>query len=164
MEDIKQQLINSAIEKGVCLQGQKHMDESDIASLVDYYVQNPDWCLERDYPALDTLIKYFSNVTDFGVYVGEQFQGETLTKKQTYILHHCCGLIYTGLDVATQTIPMFYVANGCRIKFRGVEETVKGVPPSVVPITVYGKNDVSARSNGAVRFSVSNANFVKPKQ
>lgn len=152
MENLKDSLLNTAHAKGICSEGYKQMLESaGVDAMVDYYVANPDWCLERSFPDLQTLTEKFSDCEDKGVFVNKTFNGELLNDLQTYIFHNCKGTIKVGLNVDKAIIPMLYLANGCRLRILGVGDTVPKVP-SEVPVYVFGKNDVSARNNKYVLF------------
>lgn len=154
MDNLKEILINTAHAKGICAEGYKQMLESaDIDAMVDYYVANPDWCLERNFPTLQMLSEKFADCEDKGVFVGKTFHGELLNDLQTYIFHNCKGTIMVGLNVDKAIIPMLYLANGCRLRIVGVGGIVPKVP-SEVPIYVFGKNDYSARDNKYVEFNI----------
>lgn len=152
--DIKRRLIEGAVKLGICHDGAKEMRGStDIDTLVDYYVANPDWCLERDFPDMQMLRCHFADVSNKGVFVDRTFNGETLNDLQTYIFHNCKGTIRVGLNVDKAIIPMLYLANGCRLRVVGVGDVVTKVP-SQVPVYVFGKNDISAKDNKYVSFNI----------
>lgn len=154
MNSIKETLINIAHAKGICAEGYRQMLESaDIDAMVDYYVANPDWCLERDFPTLPMLREHFPDAGNKGVYVDKTFHGELLNDLQTYIFHNCKGTIKVGLNVEKQLIPMLYLANGCRLRIIGIGDAVTK-KPSEVPVYVFGKNDLSARDNKYVEFNI----------
>ena len=154
MNNIKDILLNTAHAKGICADGYKQMlSSTDASAMVDYYVQNPDWCLERDFPTLPILSEQFANCEDKGVFVNKTFHGEVLNDLQTYIFHNCKGTIKVGLNVDKAIIPMLYLANGCRLRIVGIGEAVTKTP-SVVPVYVFGKNDYSAKDNKYVNFSI----------
>jgi len=152
VQEIKEALISGAQEKGICGPGYDRMLASDIDGLVDYYVANPDWCLERGFPALGFLRAHFTDRADKGVFVDRTFRGELLNERQAYIFHNCKGTIKVGLNVGKGIIPMLYLANGCRLHIVGAGDAKPG-KPSVVPVYTFGKNDVSARDNRYVKFS-----------
>jgi len=155
-DNLKQLLIDAACSKGICVPGQEKMMESDIDSLIDYYLANPDWCMERDYPSVGFLKERFNNIEDKGVYVGKTFHGEMLNERQVYVFHECRGTIRVGLNVDKGMIPMLYLANRCRLRIVGVGDfkplTANG--RSIVPVYIFGENDISARDNKYVRFNV----------
>ncbi len=151
MNELKSQLIEEARAKGICIDGYKEMRSDDTEALVEYYIQNPDWCLERDYPTLRTLKEHFSDIEDRGVFVGKTFHGEVLNDLQTYIFHKCKGTIKVGLNADKGIIPMLYVANGCRMRIVGVGNDCQA-RASVVPVYSFGSNDLSARDNRHVTF------------
>lgn len=152
MKEIKEKLMELARAKGICQPGYERMREGGVDSLVDYYVENPDWCLERGFPDLAILKEHFTGFEDKGVFVGRTFHGEVLNDLQTYIFHGCKGTIRVGLNVEKAVIPMLYLANGCRLRIVGVGE-VKPKKRSEVPVYEFGGNDVSAKDNGYVKFT-----------
>lgn len=162
MDFLKEKLINIADAKGICAEGHKTLLEcADKDALVDYYVQNPDWCLECDFPTLQMLRDHFSDAGKMGVYVDHTFHGEVLNNLQTYIFHNCKGTIKVGLNVEKQLTPMLYLANGCRLRIVGDGDTEFVKCRTQIPIYTFGKNDLSARDNKFVTFKVYNHSMIK---
>lgn len=155
VNNIKESLMQQARFKGICLDGYSQMRCDDIDALVDYYVENPDWCMERDFPTLDFLAEHFSDVSDKGVFVNRKFKGELLNDRQVYIFHNCRGNVKVGLNVDKAIIPMLYCANGCRMRFVGTGDFVpkRGSQRTHIPVYSFGENDISARSNKFVEFN-----------
>lgn len=152
MDSLKDKLINTAHAKGICAEGYKQMLESaDVDAMVDYYVAEPDWCLERDFPTLQMLRDHFPDAGNKGVFVDKTFHGELLNEQQAYVFHNCKGTIKVGLNVDKAIIPMLYLANECRLRIVGVGD-ITPLKPSEVPIYTFGKNDVSAKNNKYVEF------------
>lgn len=160
MKELKEVLIDTAHAKGICAEGYKQMlESSDIDAMVDYYSANPDWCLERDFPTLQTLSEKFSDYEDKGVFVNKTFNGELLNDLQTYIFHNCKGTIKVGLNVEKAIIPMLYFANGCELEIVGIGEVVLK-KPSEVPVYIFGNNDISAKDNRFVKFITYNHDLI----
>ena len=160
MNNIKDILLNTAHAKGICADGYKQMlSSTDARAMVHYYVQNPDWCLERDFPTLPMLREYFADESAKGVFVDHTFNGELLNDLQAYIFHNCKGTIKVGLNVDKAIIPMLYLANGCRLRIVGVGD-IKPQISSEVPIYTFGKNDYSARDNKFVKFNIYNHDLI----
>ncbi len=157
---MKDELVRVARERGICGEGYKRMLASDREGLVEYYIQNPDWCMERGFPDLQTLRSEFSDCEDKGVFVGKVFHGEELTERRVYIFHNCKGTIKTGLNLDSAVIPMLYVANGCRLRIVGTGVRMPLRDRPMVPVHVFGKNDVSARDNAYVRFDRYNRGLI----
>lgn len=147
--------MEAARSGGICSEGFLTMKHThSLGELVDYYVANPDWCMERDYPSLDVLREHFAHIESKGVFVDKHFKGELLNERQAYIFHNCRGTIKVGLNVDKSLIPMLYVGNGCRLCIVGTGEVrSRRKAMSVrVPVYIFGKNDVTARSNDYVTF------------
>lgn len=140
--------------KGICVDGYSEMRTDNLDMLVDYYIKNPDWCLERDYPTLQFLKEHFSNIEDRGVFVNKTFHGELLNDLQSYIFHNSKGTIKVGLNVDKAIIPMLYLANGCRLRIIGVGDwkPSRTKDRTLVPIYSFGRNDISAKDNVYVEF------------
>lgn len=153
ISELKHQLMQQARFNGICAEGYGLMRGYDRDSLIDYYVANPDWCLERNFPDMRMLADEFSDCESKGVFVGKTFHGEQLDELQTYIFHGCKGTIKVGLNIDKSIIPMFYIANGCRLRIVGVGQWVPARSRSVVPLYIFGKNDVSAKDNAYVKFN-----------
>lgn len=145
--------MDSARRKGICIDGFKSMRSFDVDRLIDYYIENPDWCMERDFPDLQTLRDHFTDVWNKGVFVDKHFEGETFSDKQTYIFHHCTGKINVELNKKKSIIPMLYFANGCKMEVTCSQEENKFAPISV-PIYTFGENDVKADDNEFANFKV----------
>lgn len=107
--------MSGARSGGICAEGYSQMRGYDRDQLIDYYLANPDWCLERDFPSLELLRREFSDIEDKGVFVGRVFSGETLCGKQAYIFHDCKGTVKVDMDYDNAVMPMLYFANGCRM-------------------------------------------------
>lgn len=128
---LKDELMRDAREKGICAPGYGLMRVYDREELISYYIANPDWCMERDFPSLELLRREFSGIEDKGVYIGKTFNGETFDSLQAYIFHNCKGTIKVAMDYDNAVIPMLYFANGCDIT---VSCEQKNTPPVRIPI------------------------------
>lgn len=157
--EIKEKLMADAKQNDICAEGYSHMRASDRDMLIEYYVANPDWCLERDFPKLEVLTEHFSDCEDKGVYVNKTFNGELLNDLQAYVFHHCKGTIKVGLNTEKAILPMLYIANGCRLRIVGIGD-VELPKRSEIPIYVFGKNDLSARNNRLVKFTKYSHNII----
>lgn len=135
MEDmqLKETLMDDARRGGICANGYSQMRSYDRDGLIGYYVQNPDWAIERGFPSLELLRREFSDIEDKGVFVGRTFDGETFDTLQTYIFHDCKGTIRVAMDYDNAVIPMLYFANGCKIR---VECEQKNDPAINVPLYI----------------------------
>lgn len=116
--ELKQMLMKDARDGGICAEGYGLMRGYDRDGLIDYYLQNPDWTVERGFPSLKLLRREFSDIEDRGVYVGKTFNGEVFSEKQVYIFHDCKGTIEVAMDYDNAIIPMLYFANGCEMEVR----------------------------------------------
>lgn len=150
--ELKSLLMGEARAGGICAEGYETMRCAvDAGALVDYYMANPDWCMERNFPDLPTLTESFSDCEDKGVFVNKVFHGELLNELPVYVFHNCKGSIKVALNVEKGLIPELYIANGCRLAVIGAGDFVPH-KASVVPICSFGKNDISAHDNRYVRF------------
>lgn len=153
MDNVKELLLEKAIAKGICDEGAKRITDSDREELVKYYLTNPDWAMERNIPDLQTLRDEFADLDDKGIFVGREFHGETLSDHLVYILHDCHGTIKVGLNIEKGLAPMLYVANGCRLRIIGYGTTTQR-SPMIIPVYIIGANDISARRNRYVKFTI----------
>ncbi len=101
--ELKEMLMQSARAKGICIDGFREMRTDSIGKLVDYYVANPDWCMERVFPSLEILRSEFSDCEDKGVFVGRTFNGEVLCEKQVYITTAKGKYVWVGMLI----MPLF---------------------------------------------------------
>lgn len=130
---MKETLMEDARRGGICAEGYGLMRGYDREELIGYYVQNPDWSIERGFPSLELLRREFSDIEDKGVYVGRTFDGEVFDKLQAYIFHDCKGTIKVAMDYDNAVIPMLYFANGCRMR---VDCEQKNDPAINVPLYI----------------------------
>lgn len=130
---LKETLMEDARRGGICAEGYELMRGYDREELIDYYVQNPDWSIERGFPSIKLLRREFSGIEDKGVYVGRTFDGEVFDKLQAYIFHDCKGTIRVAMDYDNAVIPMLYFANGCRMR---VDCEQKNDPAINVPLYI----------------------------
>lgn len=130
---LKETLMDDARRGGICAEGYGLMRGYDREGLIDYYLANPDWAIERGIPNLELLRREFSDIEDKGVFVGKIFDGEVFDKLQAYIFHDCKGTIKVAMDYDNAVIPMLYFANGCNIR---VECEQKNKPEIVVPLYI----------------------------
>lgn len=130
---LKETLMEDARRGGICAEGYGLMRGYDREGLIDYYVQNPDWCMERGFPSLELMHREFSDIEGKGVFIGKTFDGEVFDKLQTYIFHDCKGTIRVAMDYDNAVIPMLYFANGCNIR---VECEQKNDPAINVPLYI----------------------------
>lgn len=142
MKDIKELLMEEARENGICVDGYNDMRGFNVDELVDYYIKNPDWCLEREFPSLELLRTYFSNQMKKGVFVDQTFDGDELANKLVYIFHNCDGTIRTKLNLKKSIIPMFYFANDCDMHIHCDSPT-----PIKIPIYIFGDNNITTSGN-----------------
>ncbi len=148
---LKERLMSDARCGGICAEGYGLMRGYDRDELIAYYLKCPDWNMERGFPSLDILRSEFSDCEDKGVYVGKTFDGEVFSDKQVHIFHDCKGTIKVAMDYDNAVIPMLYFANGCRMRVTCTQkENLKS--PIDVPLYIFGKNDIQARSNIYAKF------------
>lgn len=137
--------MKEARDGGICLEGYETMRSCDRDAMIDYYITNPDWCLERGFPDMQTLVDNFSDIEDKGVFINKQFNGEVLDELQTYIFHNCSGHIRVRLNTEKKLIPMLYFANGCDMVIE-CDDNIS------VPLYIFGENDVSGNNSRAFKF------------
>lgn len=148
----KEGLMSDARRKGICVEGYAQMRVYDRDELIDLYIKNPNWCMERGFPSLDMLSSEFSDIEDKGVYVGKTFDGKVFSEKQVYIFHDCKGTIRVGWDMDNAVIPMLYFANGCDITLVG-DGKINALPIQV-PVYSFGENCIEAISDTEVNFKL----------
>lgn len=142
---LKETLMEDARAGGICAEGYGLMRGYDRDGLIGYYLANPDWAIERNFPSLRLLRREFSDIEDKGVFVGKTFDGEVFDKLQTYIFHNCKGTIRVAMDYDNAVIPMLYFANGCRMR---VVCEQPNTPAINVPLYIAddGKTDIQSES------------------
>lgn len=144
-KDIKEELMQEARDNGICLEGYETMRSCSRSEMIDYYIQNPDWCLERNFPDLHTLETHFSDLSHKGIYVNHTFHGEVLDDLQTYIFHNCKGRIRVRLNTEKKLIPMLYFANDCDMVIE-CDDNIS------VPLYIFGDNSIAINNSQAFKF------------
>lgn len=153
--------MSGARSGGICAEGYAQMRAYDRDGLIDLYVKNPDWCMERNFPSLELLRRELSDIEDKGVFVGKTFNGEVFFEKQVYIFHDCKGTIKVAMDYDNAVMPMLYFANGCNMTVSCEQENN---PPIRVPlyITDEGNNNVDYIVGGNCDFRRHIINLIEP--
>lgn len=146
---LKETLMEDARRGGICAEGYAQMRAYDRDELINFYVENPDWSIERGFPSLELLCREFSDIEDKGVFVGKTFDGEVFDKLQAYIFHDCKGTIKVAMDYENAVIPMLYFANGCNIR---VECEQKNDPAINVPLYIAEDCKVVGAKSGNCNF------------
>lgn len=157
--ELKETLMENARRSGICAPGYELMRGYDRDGLIGYYVQNPDWCMERGFPSLKLLRREFSDIEDKGVFVGRIFDGEVFDKLQTYIFHDCKGTIKVAMDYDNAVIPMLYFANGCNIR---VECGQKNDPAINVPLYIAEDCKVVGAKTDNCNFKRKTIKLIEP--
>lgn len=156
---LKETLMEDARRGGICAEGYGKMRGYDRDKLIDYYLECPDWCMERDFPSLELLRREFSDIEDKGVFVGKTFDGEVFDKLQAYIFHDCKGAIKVAMDYEKAVIPMLYFANGCRMR---VECEQKNDPAINVPLYIAGDCKVVGAKTDNCNFKRKTIKLIEP--
>lgn len=152
MEKIRELLLKTGKEHNICKDGFKNVATLNKFQLVEYYKTIPDWCLERNYPNLYTLEKYFSKMNKQGLFVSCNFKGRTI-KTPINIFHNCKGTIQVAMDYDKAIIPMLYFANNCDIRICCNQQENKGMPISI-PIYIFGDNNIEAEDNEFAKYTI----------
>lgn len=148
---LKEELMSKARSGGICAEGYAQMRGYGRDELIGYYLECPDWCLERGFPSLETLRSEFSDIEDKGVYVGRTFNGETFSRKQVYVFHDCKGRINVAMDYDNAVIPMLYFANGCEMSICCDQENVPAIRVPIYRVDEPG-NNISAFGSNVCKF------------
>lgn len=140
MKEIKELLMKEARDNGICVEGYNDMRGFDLEELVDYYIKNPDWCLERNFPSMELLRTYFSEQQRKGIFIDYEFDNICLGNHLVYIFHGCKGNIATGFNFQKSLIPMLYFANDCDMHII-CDEDIK------IPLYIFGHNNITTSGN-----------------
>lgn len=153
---LKESLMKDARIDGICTEGYSMMRRLDTDGLIGYYLENPDWCIERGFPTIDILRREFSDIEDKGVFVGRTFDGGTFSRNQVYVFHDCKGHINVAMDYDNAVIPMLYFANGCAISVGCAQSNTSAI---IVPLYISEDSAVTADDNENCKFR---RNWIKP--
>jgi hypothetical protein len=157
MEELRQILLSEAKTKSVCVDGYKTIAEAkDKESLVSYFLGILDWSLERGFPSMNTVRKYFTDCEHLGIFVDKEISPDMLLiNRQIYVFFHCTGLANVGFNYQSSLIPMLYFAEGCDMEVERLQERKKCElrhPAIRVPLYDFGDNKLTFRSSEKVHF------------
>lgn len=144
--ELNEMMLRGAKAAGICAEGYRRLWGQSKAEMLRYYICNPDWCMERDYPTLSVLRREFWDCEGWGVYVDRVLDGEVLGERQAYVFHHCRGRVRVRMSAGQALIPMLYFGNGCDMDV--VCENESGVGTVRVPLYVMGDNAVRTSTVG----------------
>jgi hypothetical protein len=148
--DAKAILIHEAKRKGMCAENYKALlGCEDRGQMIALYLKTIDWALEQNYPSYNILQEHFSDCEQQGIFVGRTFKGETFSRLQTYVFHHCSGTINVAMDYKHKIIPMLYFANDCHITINCKQQNS---PAIRVPLYIFGDNTITTEDNANVIF------------
>ncbi len=169
LDELKSILLREAEEAGICREGRQRFSAcATLGDLLDFYTENPEWCIERNFPTPATLMWMWAHMGEemehHGVYCRRRFEGEALTGRQAYVLLGCSGTVRTGLNAEKGLIPMFYFADGCDMEIEGCGRD-KGLRlPSKVALYVAVDCAVRAVDGGGVKFLRFPVDFLTPSE
>lgn len=147
--------VREARLKGMCEENFMSLKEcGDKISAIELYKRTIDWALECGYPSLDLLRKEFGHYEAEGLYVDGKLHGDLLNRLQCYVFHNCTGTVVADLNIEKKIIPMLYVANGCHLTFKG--SGMEHFSTIVIPIYVFGENNVCTENDENVEFRIFN--------
>lgn len=156
MNNLKHLLIEQARQSGICDEGLARMRSLDLPGLIAYFLENPDWCLERGFPSVYLLSRMDRDtLADSGIFIDRKFKGELLSSRQVYVFLNCRGTVKTGLNIPLSVIPMLYFANSCRMRIVGTGDVRPRCESqrTEIPLYSFGPNEISARDNIYVKFN-----------
>lgn len=115
---LNNELYELACDADLCSEHRQKWGEKDKLALIQYYKENPDWCLERQYPSLEYMSEHFDNedTREEGVFVNYKLDGDVLSD-QVYVFINCTGVAHVKFDASKAIFPMIYVSQGSNIKF-----------------------------------------------
>ena len=137
MSDLSIKLKEDAVGAGLCAEHTEGWNPDwNKAALIGYYKANPNWCLERHYPSLAVLSKYFNDdeTRQQGVYISS-----FVTLRATdlcYVFNNC------KVGVITKAITRLYF--GLETEARIVVEDGGDL---VIDCYDHGKVDIELRGS-----------------
>lgn len=74
--ELKKQLKQDGIAKGLCSQYQGLLDRCDtVEKKVRLFIRGIDFCIKNDYPTLEFIRKFKGQIEPYGVYVDDEITG-----------------------------------------------------------------------------------------
>lgn len=115
---LSEELYELACEADLCNEHRNMWGDKDKLALMQYYKDNPDWCLERQYPDLEYMERHFNSADSRaeGIFVSQKVDGLVLDE-QVYIFINCKGYAHIKFDPNKAIYPMIYLSQGSKMKF-----------------------------------------------
>lgn len=115
---LNRELYELACDAHLCNEHRQAWGNKDKLALIQYYKDNPDWCLERQFPALKYMEDHFNNeeARDEGVFVSQNIDNLVL-EDQVYIFVNCTGYAHVKFNPEKAIFPMIYLSQGSKMSF-----------------------------------------------
>lgn len=110
-----------AMNNGLCTEHAIAWGEMDKEAMVRYYVTNPDWCLERQFPPTDFMQQHADDelLAKHGVYINKDFSGADCVP-DIVILNNCRGTV----EIKEYRVARVYVALNSNVTFKVGENAI----------------------------------------
>jgi len=121
MSNLSDNLKQMAINNGLCQDHIKSWRNYSDEELIEYYVTNPCWCIERNFPSNKFIIDNFiqSDLNKHGIFINDKLTDKDI-KNNTLIISDCVGEI----GVNAYRVVRAYVSGNSHIKFKIIENAI----------------------------------------
>lgn len=137
-----------AVDNELCQEHQEKWDYYTVDRLLDYYVQNPEWCIQNNYPGKEFILKNFSiyDLNCHGIYIDQDITGIDINK-QIIMLHDCTGQI----EVKNYDVLRAYMSMGNMVCFTTKDN-------SMLYVDMYDKSRCHIKTKDKSHATVYNYN------
>lgn len=157
--DLSKQMREKAASLGLCKEHVDGWSADSIPSLIDYYMTNPGWCLERQFPSSDMLREFADSqeMRDKGFYINHCLS-LSLTNDR-YVFNNCTGhtvvdgfsviRIYAALDsqiditVKDHSVLFIDLYDNARVNINNSSKRI-------VRVYNYGNGEVAFEGNNVI--------------
>lgn len=116
--NLKELLLKEAGANNLCDRMTQQFIEKDPLSIVRIWKLEPDWGLERRFPSLGYLEKFFNTeqIREKGIFVSQNIDNLVL-EDQVYIFINCTGYATVKFNPEKAIFPMIYLSQGSKMSF-----------------------------------------------
>lgn len=123
--------------------------EWTIPQLIDYFLQNPNWCMKNHFPPVETFLKYgnTNEVRNKGVFVDDAVTARALLS--TYVFMKCV------VGMLVNRVCSMYFRDGCKAK-------VIAESGAILSVSIYDSSEVEIETRGTGKAMVYQYGDVQP--
>lgn len=142
-----QELIRQGRNGMCCVDVFKKLPTATDDELIDFYLRDPNYNIEKQYPDLNFLSKYCDNdyARSKGIYINQKLDN-LICDKQVYIFNNCTGNINVIFNRKDKIFPMIYLGFGSNLDII--------IDESRTPIYLFDNSSISIEIKNDARVTI----------